>query len=174
MGIHNTSYAVNILKASVADLTGDGTIIGDTDFDCLPDDWEREYFEGDLTAQDANGDPDGDGLNNAFELTIGTNPSLADTDNDGFSDFQELHVGTNPDNGDDNPEVGRSSIYRAAEMVFFTEAGKTYQIQSVSQLGSGGWMNSGDPVTGTGEMLQYFISTRESEQGFYRIIEVAP
>ena len=56
--------------------------------------------------------------------------------------------------------------------MFFTEPEKTYQVQSVSRIGTGTWVDVGDPVTGTGEMLQYFISTRESEQGYYRIVEV--
>lgn len=172
-GIHNTSYTVNILKASIADLTGDGTIMGDSDNDRLPDDWEREHF-GSLTAQDADGDPDGDGINNAFELVVGTNPAAADSDGDGFSDFEEMHVGTDPLNAEDNPTIGASSIYVAAEMVFFTEAGKLYQVQHVSDLTDAGWTNVGDPVEGTGEMLQHFISTRATERGFYRVIEVQP
>lgn len=172
-GIHNTSYAVNILKASLVDLTGDGTIIGDSDNDCLPDEWEQQYF-GSLTAQDANGDPDGDGLNNAFELRVMTDPTLTDSDGDGFSDFDELHVGTDPLSGDDNPEVGRSTIYHAAEMVFFTETGKTYQVQEVAELGTQGWVNVGDPIVGDGNMIQHFISTRETDKSFYRVIEVEP
>lgn len=35
-------------------------------------------------------DTDGDGLDDSFELAIGTDPALADTDGDGISDGQEL------------------------------------------------------------------------------------
>ena len=41
-------------------------------------------------------DSDGDGLNNAEEAVIGTNPNLSDSDNDGYSDYQELMNLYNP------------------------------------------------------------------------------
>jgi hypothetical protein len=172
-GIHNLSYAVNILKASLVDLTGDGTIMGDSDLDYLPDDWEITHF-GSITAQDANGDFDNDGLNNAFELAAGTNPASIDSDGDGFSDYDELHVGSNPLDMADNPQTGLSSIYNAAELLFFTEPNKMYQVQTVNELGTVGWLNVGDPVMGNGQMLQHFISTRSTEKGFFRVIEVQP
>jgi hypothetical protein len=172
-GVHNTSYAVNLIKASIADVTGDGTILGDSDNDCLPDSWEVQYF-GSITAQTANDDWDQDGLSNAFEQAAMTNPTLADSDGDTFSDFVELHSGTDPNRSDDNPEVGRSSIYTAAEMLYVTEPNKTYQLQRVSDLGTTAWENVGDPVVGDGGMLQHFISTRDTDRGFYRVIEVQP
>ena len=41
-------------------------------------------------------DDDGDGLSQARELELGTNPRLADTDGDGFSDGVEVNAGSNP------------------------------------------------------------------------------
>lgn len=41
-------------------------------------------------------DLDGDGLPNAFETDLGTNPNLSDTDGDGFSDALEFSAGTDP------------------------------------------------------------------------------
>ena len=41
-------------------------------------------------------DDDGDGLSQARELELGTNPLLSDTDGDGFSDGVEINAGTNP------------------------------------------------------------------------------
>ena len=53
-----------------------------------------------LTAE-AAGDNDGDGLSNAQEITIGTDPENPDTDNDGLSDGQEVNqFGTNPQQQD--------------------------------------------------------------------------
>jgi len=57
-------------------------------------------------------------------------------------------------------------------MLYVTEPNKTYQLQKVSDLGTKFWENVGEPVVGNGDMLQHFISTRETERGFYRVIEV--
>lgn len=56
----------------------------DTDSDGLSDAWEILHF-GDLL-EDGYGDLDGDGLTNAQEFAIGTNPTDPDTDGDGISD----------------------------------------------------------------------------------------
>ena len=45
-------------------------------------------------------DTDEDGLNDKFEIDIGTNPAYWDTDRDGLSDSRELLVGTNATNRD--------------------------------------------------------------------------
>ena len=60
----------------------------DDDADGLRDDWESKYFNNlDATP---NGDPDADGLTNAEEQTLGTDPTNADTDGDGLSDGDEV------------------------------------------------------------------------------------
>lgn len=43
-------------------------------------------------------DADGDGLTNALETILGTNPRHPDTDGDGFDDFFEVQVGLSPTN----------------------------------------------------------------------------
>ncbi len=43
-----------------------------------------------------NDDTDGDGLTNAVESTLGTDPLVPDTDGDGLSDGQEVSLATNP------------------------------------------------------------------------------
>jgi hypothetical protein len=168
-GVHNTLYATDVLKTSIAILSGESQA-GDADNDCLPDDWEIAQF-GDITTYDASDDPDFDGVNNRMEYSVQTNPMLADSDSDGFNDYQELHMGTDPNNASDSPELHRTQMYTAAEMVFATEAGKTYQVQSVSQVGEGNWVNHGEPFQGTGDMMQLFISTRETQAQFYRVVE---
>ena len=44
----------------------------------------------------SNIDSDKDGVPDALERYLGTNPNLSDTDHDGFSDYTELTSGTNP------------------------------------------------------------------------------
>jgi hypothetical protein len=41
-------------------------------------------------------DTDGDGLSDAEEINIGTDPDDKDTDNDGYTDKEELDTGYNP------------------------------------------------------------------------------
>ncbi len=169
-GIHNTLYTVDILTTSIAMLSGQ-PIKGDADNDCLTDEWEIAQF-GSITAHDGLADPDLDGVNNKMEYAAGTNPMLADSDADGFSDFDELHIGTNPNSADDSPALGRSTIFQAAEMVFMTETGKTYQVQAVGSLSANDWVNHGDAFEGTGSMMQLFISTRDTAAQFYRVVEL--
>jgi uncharacterized protein (DUF1800 family) len=65
----------------------------DTDTDGMPDAYEWEHGFKTLVA-DATLDADGDGLTNAAERALQTNPRLADTDGDGLSDAAETT--TNP------------------------------------------------------------------------------
>ncbi len=52
-------------------------------------------------------DTDGDGLTDAEERELGTDPLLRDTDDDGFSDEEELNLwGTDPLSPDDHPGRG--------------------------------------------------------------------
>lgn len=64
-------------------------------------DWQKKYFNSE-TCTDSNicgdaADPDHDGLSNADEFALGTDPNNPDSDQDGLSDGDEVHVfNTNP------------------------------------------------------------------------------
>lgn len=155
-GVHNTAYAVGLLKASIADLTGDGNEDG------LPDAWQVQYF-GSTTAANAspNATPAGDGVPNWLKWSLGLNPLVAGVAvPDGVIWANADAVG-----GDTNT----IHVYTAAEIAFDTQAGTTYQIQAVSSLG-GGWQNVGTPIPGTGESISYVTPTRSNAQQFYRVI----
>jgi len=51
-------------------------------------------------------DSDGDGLTDAEEAELGTDPLLEDSDGDGFTDGEEVEVGTGPLDFLDHPYYG--------------------------------------------------------------------
>jgi hypothetical protein len=65
----------------------------DSDADGLPDTWEKIYFPTDLTKLTATGDYDKDGLSDAGEFKLGSDPTKPDTDGDGLSDAVETGTG---------------------------------------------------------------------------------
>lgn len=155
-GVHNTAFAVGLLKASIADLTGDANEDG------LPDAWQIQYF-GSVTNPNAtpNAAPAGDGIPNWLKYALGLNPTIRG---------MVLPDGVIWANG--TPGVGGTDqirIYTAAEIVFNTVVGKTYQLQAISTLG-GGWQNVGAPVPGTGNPYSFVTPTRNFTQQFYRVV----
>ncbi len=56
--------------------------------DAVEDDTEEDDTE--------DVDTDGDGLSDAAEMVLGTNPYMRDTDGDGIDDKDELELGTDP------------------------------------------------------------------------------
>ena len=58
------------------------------------------------------GDKDGDGLTNAEERALGTDPACADTDWDGAMDGYEVDYGTDPLDKTDAPYLGGWAISR--------------------------------------------------------------
>ena len=166
MGIHNTAYAVGLLKASIADLTGVSSQGG------LPDAWVIQYF-GSLSnpASVPNATPAGDGIPNWVKYALGLDPTVP-----GTAITNGLSVGVVWANGKDlvNPPLDSGltnaiAIYTAAEVAFNTESNTTYQIQGISSLG-GGWQNIGDPIQGTGSPTSYVTPTRQSAQMFFRVV----
>ncbi len=164
-GVHNAAYAVGLLKVSIADLSVDPK---DRDGNGLPDLWEMTYFG--HTGVDPKADADGDGLDNLHEYLAGTDPTKKDTDGDGIDDRTELLMGTSPTDPNSVPS-NTLTIYHAAEVEFVSKLGKTYQLQQMSAVGAGGWVNVGDPIPGTGAKISVLRPTRYADQEYYRISE---
>jgi hypothetical protein len=155
-GIHNAAYAVGLLKASIADLSGDANTDG------LPDWWQVQYFGSTSNPQaHPNANPAGDGVPNWLKYGLGLNPMVPGIVlPEGVAWVNASAVG-----GTNNAV----QIYTAAEVVANTEAGKTYQLQAISSLGDG-WKNIGTPVPGTGSAMSFLTPTRGTQQQFYRVV----
>ena len=71
-------------------------------------------------------DSDGDGLTDAEEAEIGTDPSLFDTDADGLSDGEEAALGTDPfgndTDGDGVVDIDEGNVYGSDPLLFDTDA----------------------------------------------------
>ncbi len=71
----------------------------DSDEDGMEDSWESAHGLDPLAPEDAQMDPDQDGLVNLREFELGTKPQNRDTDQDGLFDLEEVEsplVNTNP------------------------------------------------------------------------------
>ena len=65
-----------------------------------------EGTDGTDTAATGDLDRDGDGLTDAEEADLGTDPDAVDTDADGYSDGDEANAGTDPTDDADHPYTG--------------------------------------------------------------------
>ena len=70
-------------------------IAADADHDGMDDAWEIAHGLN-PTLNDRNGDPDADGLTSIQEYILGTDPNSADTDKDGIPDKAEAQAGLDP------------------------------------------------------------------------------
>jgi hypothetical protein len=118
-------------------------------------------------------DADSDGLTNAQESTLGTNPLSGDTDHDGISDWEEVNTTlTNPlkadSDGDgmtDSQEIiagtnglDAKSVFRTngttvaangnVTVIWSAKAGKTYQVQRSDTPGFINYTVVGDSISG--------------------------
>jgi hypothetical protein len=161
-GVHNAPFATALLKASMADLSGDANNDG------LPDAWQIQYF-GSATNPNAapNANPSGDGVPNWLKYNLGLDPTVPGTSVPGgvvWANGKNLVNPVLPAGA-----TNTIAIYTAAEVAFNTEVGKSYQIQSISSL-SDTWSNVGAPVQGTGNPISYVTPTRGGAQNFFRVI----
>ncbi|MDQ4099565.1 MAG: thrombospondin type 3 repeat-containing protein [Chloroflexota bacterium] len=77
---------------------------------------ETEEPTAEPAAVDDTTDTDGDGLTDAQEAELGTNPELRDTDDDGINDGNEIEIGSDPFDIDTDDDV----LYDRGEQVYGT------------------------------------------------------
>jgi hypothetical protein len=96
-------------------------------------------FEPADASDDAGMDGDGDGLADAHELALGTDPGVADTDGGGVNDGDEVARGLDPLNpADDSPDSDGDGLTDAQEDALATDPNKPDT--------DGGGVNDGDEV----------------------------
>jgi hypothetical protein len=166
LGVHNPKYAAALLSSSLAELKG-GI---DIDSDGLVDSWEIENF-GDLTSQSGESDYDEDGLTNAQEENLGTDPMLIDTDGDGISDLLEIQNGSDP--LDINDVASDLIMLPAVELAYLPQStGTVVRFQGISSLSEGSWADVGQSQTNDGSWIYQFDTPRTNGSShFYRAIE---
>jgi hypothetical protein len=159
LGVHNAFYAIGLLKASIANLTGISTTGG------LPDAWLSQYFGPGFATNSAaspNAVNNTNGVPNWMMYALGLAP------NAGFNvgGSGEIYFnGNNIVNGATNT----IAIYTAAEVAFDTVVGTTYTIQGISDL-TGTWQNISTNLPGTGGTISYVTPTRGNTQWFFRVV----
>jgi hypothetical protein len=91
-------------------------------------------------------DSDGDGLTDAEELELGTNPNNPDSDGDGWSDGEEVDGNTNPLQGDDHPYQGGWAIADCHNDIVPTGDNRMGDISQAFTLGDqyGDWVELHD------------------------------
>ncbi len=92
----------------------------DTDDDGIPNYFELK-FNLDPFYDDADFDPDQDGLTNIDEFHYGTNPNLADTDGDQIPDKWEIENGISPTVADEDKDPDGDGLTNLQEYNFQTD-----------------------------------------------------
>ncbi len=117
-------------------------------------------------------DHDDDGLSDGAEfLTHLTNPKVADSDGDGFVDGYEVLTGKLPLDPLSKPALV-AEIRTAIEFTFASALGRTYRIESSTDLAAWTVVESG--ISGNGGQIQRFYTTRNLPKRYFRVEEDGP
>ena len=140
----------------------------DSDGDGVKDVDELAFF-GDLD-EDGSGDPDGDGLVNSNEFALGGDPTASDTDADGMDDGDEAVAGTLLYDASDVFEVANLDIMQAgvARIWWNVKNGRSYQLQTRTNLLGGTWGDAGTPYDSTSNGLHYADGAYDTN-AFFRV-----
>lgn len=126
-----------------------GALPPDSDGDGLADAWELQHF-GNLNAN-ANGDPDGDGMNNFREFRAGTNP------NDAQSRFELVEVIKVPNGVSVRWSSQPGKSYRVRRSASLLAAPANYPIVQSQLAATPPFNEFVDTTVGTGAQFFYLI-----------------
>lgn len=93
-------------------------------------------------------DTDRDGLCDATEAELGTDPALADTDDDGLTDLFEARAGDDPRDADDPPAVDRVQLREAPGEVVVTDYAATIDGAQEGDVLTALWQDRGTGIDG--------------------------
>lgn len=117
-------------------------------------------------------DTDGDGLDDSFELAIGTNPALVDTDGDGINDAQELGYdgdGSFYNNQTDtdplNPDTDGDGVNDGAELAAGTDPldNTSYPITANGDVNGDGQVDIADLLLAMRILQGQYIPTPQEQ-----------
>jgi len=146
------------------------TII-DTDADGMDDEWES-----DNGITDALGDADGDGILNIGEYRLMSGVNTADSDGDEWSDGYEIWRGLDPlDPQYDLLRMTSIAEVPSLELHYMGEAGKTYRIETTTDLEGGVWVPvpSSSIVPGSDGIITFTPVVAPGDPNrFYRAVRI--
>ena len=160
--VKTQQFMDSILALSTQDTDGDGkhdredkfpadaAYWEDTDDDGLPDDWERSVA-GNLTSLDGTGDRDDDGISDAEEFVLGTNPLVKST----RTKVNDARVGTYTDLND-------GTVKTRVTWTPLQIAGLTYRVYRLA----GGAMT----LIGTNISEYAFVDDRNEPSDVYYVV----
>jgi|GEM_PF-1564631 len=135
-----------------------------------------------LTYSNAVTDTDGDGLTDAQESALGTDPNNPDTDGDGAIDGDEVELGFFDPTVSDMPRIRRSGVLNGLLCIEWDViAGVTYTVQKTYSLANPIWVNAPNgttldqqstrTATTNGSIIYYDLDTPiEPTPPMYRVI----
>ncbi|MGE4490211.1 MAG: right-handed parallel beta-helix repeat-containing protein, partial [Kiritimatiellales bacterium] len=156
---------LNDLDGLVRPLDGDTSGIPRTDMGCY------EFSPASLDPIDS----DADGVSDADELAMGTDPAQPDSDGDGFTDGEEVLVGTDPMNAGSFFSLGETDTQFAGNVVLIWDSVTTcdYTVQVTTNLQST-WMDlfGATALPGTGSQMS-ITNNMSGIAAYYRIKAVS-
>ncbi len=170
-----------IARASSAGLSGQTTLLvlnnhldnyGLYAGDHVDDAWQVQHFGLDNPNGLRAADPDGDGSDNYYEFTAGTDPGLA-SDSFALTIHAEgtIYYEVDPENPTNSSEVVHMSDEAVQIGLGPLSTGRTYHVERANALLGSAWTPVTNVVVASAESALYLSYTQaETEVTFYRVI----